>query len=186
GTFNLTPQTSGSDYSCTTDSGSISWSESSEKLTVAGNVYINGDLNIDTKNNIVTYTGMGNIYVAGDGTLGEVTFANNSYLCVASKSGDCNFNDLSTWDTTKNLLIILAHSNIAAKNLHLQGGLYSDTLIDLGSGQTETQGPLVSPQLINPAQQAAGSFPSISVMESGPPGTSDPPFQLGKPYGGSY
>jgi Tfp pilus assembly protein PilV len=186
GTFNLTPQTNGSNYSCTTDFGSLSWDYASEKLTVNGDVYINGNLSVDTKNKIVTYSGMGNIYVQNNGTLGQVTFGNNSYLCVAQLSGDCNFGDLSKWDTTKNLLIILARSDVGADNLHFQGGLYSETKIDLGSGQTETQGPLVSPQVIIPAQQAQSTFPNITTVAGYLPGTPPPPFVLGKPYGGSY
>jgi Tfp pilus assembly protein PilV len=186
GTFNLTPQTNGSDYTCTTDFGSLSWSQSAEKLTVNGDVYINGNLNVDTKNNVATYTGIGDIYVQNNGTFGQVTFGNNSFLCVSQLSGDCNFNDLPTWDTTKNLLIILARSDVVANNLHFQGGLYSDTKIDLGSGQTETQGPLVSPKVVIPAQQAQSTFPNITTVGGYSPGTPPPPFVLGKPYGGSY
>lgn len=186
GTFALTPQSANSDYTCTTQSGSIAWSRSNEKLTISGNVYINGDLNIDTQNNIVTYSGLGSIYVAGAAQDGDVTFANNSFICAAKTGSDCDFNNLANWDTSANFLLILSKNPTTGKNLHYQGGLYSASQIDLGSGQSFTQGPLVTPLLLSLGQQAGSGFPDIPVIVSGAPGTTNPPYVLGKPYGGSY
>jgi hypothetical protein len=113
-------------------------------------------------------------------------------MCVAIASGNCDFANANNsgssnyWDTTKSLLLIQTVGAIAATNLHFQGGLYSATSINLGGGQSQTQGPLITPGGLAVGQQLSGSFPTFPLIQAGSLGTPPPPFTLGKPYGGSF
>jgi hypothetical protein len=107
-------------------------------------------------------------------------------------SGNCDFANANVqaspnyWDTSAKVLLLQTHGSITATNLHFQGGLYSDTSINLGGGQSQTQGPLVTPGPITVGQQLSGTFPSFPLVQAGSLGTPPPAYTLGKPYGGSF
>jgi Tfp pilus assembly protein PilX len=173
-TFVLTGNTS---YTCTvTDStgvvlGSLSYNAAGKTLTVLGVVYLSGSLDVSSTA-AVTYTGVASLFVAG-----TITAANGSALCVHVSGSTCDFanaitkNSSGYWDTTQSVLILQSQGAITAQNLSFQGGMYSSTLINLGGGQSATQGPLVSPQTITPGQQLNTSFPAFPFVYSGTLGT---------------
>ena len=182
--FALTPSAS---YTCASAVGSIQYTYSSSgtsTLLVSGDIYFSGNLTIDTGNNLVQYSGLGSVFVAG-----SVTAANNSFVCVHVANGTCDFANATNssssgyWDATTSALLIQAP--IAATNLRFQGGLYSATSISLTGGQGCTQGPLVTPGTITVGQQLNGSFPSFPLIQAGSLGTL-PFFSLSKPYGGTF
>ena len=177
-TFNLF----GSSYTCTTETGSLSWNGST--LTVNGNVYIDHDL-VTSSNAQYTYTGLGAIYVGG-----SASFGNNTSICVGSANNhDCP-NGANWSDIANNFLLILARNGITGgqsnSNFSLEGGLYSDGSINFGSGHTNIYGPIVTPQTIVPGQQSGSGFPNILDMFTGAPGTPQPYWQLGLPRDGTY
>jgi hypothetical protein len=181
--FDLTPN---SNYSCTSSIGSITYSTGSPNtLTLSGNLYFPNNLTLGAQT--VKYSGVASIFVGG-----TLSSANNANLCVAIASGNCDFANATNsasanyWDTTAKVLLIQTRGAISATNLHFQGGLYSDTSINLGGGQSQTQGPLVTPGPITVGQQLNGSFPSFPLIQAGSLGTPPPAFILGKPYGGSF
>jgi Tfp pilus assembly protein PilX len=188
-TFVLTGNTS---YTCTvTDStgvviGSLSYSSAAKTLTVSGDIYLSGSLSLSTPA-AVTYTGVASLFVAG-----SITAANGSALCVHVSGSTCDFanatNNSSSgyWDTSQSVLILQSQGAITAQNLAFQGGMYSTTLINLGGGQSATQGPLVSPATITPGQQLNTSFPAFPFVLSGTLGTDPAPYQLTNVSGGSY
>lgn len=188
-TFVLTGNTS---YTCTvTDStgvvlGSLSYNAASKALTVAGVVYLSGSLDLSTSA-AVTYTGISSLFVGG-----SISASNGSALCVHVQGSACDFANSSNsgssnyWDTTQSVLILQSQGAITAQNLAFQGGLYSSTLINLGGGQSATQGPLVSPQLITPGQQLNTSFPAFPLLYSGTLGTPPPPYTLTNASGVSF
>jgi len=193
-TFYLTPSSGAGStgYTCTiTDgvsgatAGSITYNSSAHTLAFFGDIYISGNLALDNSTP-VTYTGIGSFFVAG-----TVTAANGTVLCVHVASGKCdiaNANNSTSpdyWDTTKSVLIIQAEGAISSTNLNFQGGLYSVTQINLGGGQSGTQGPLVSPSLIVPGQSLNLSFPNFPWILSGTLGTPAPPYTLFS-SGGSF
>ncbi len=169
----------GSAYDCRTPSGRLTWDGS--HLTVSGNVYVSGNLTTPNSQPDFIYSGIGGIYVGG-----TVDFPNNTTICVGSVSNhDCPSG--ASWDTDNNFLLILAKGAVAsAKNFSLEGGLYSDANITIGSGQTHIYGPLVTPQQIDPGQQAASGFPNVTTIVSGAPGTPAPYWTLGTPTNGTY
>jgi hypothetical protein len=171
-TFNLT----GSAYSCTTATGSLSWDGTT--LTINGNVYLDGDLSVSGD---FVYSGLGSIFSGG-----SVSFANNTSVCVGSTSHhDCPSG--ANWpDIADNFLLILGKNGVSGKNLSIEGGLYSDSTIDFGSGQTNIYGPIVTPTTIDPGQQASSGFPDISKLFSGAPDTPAPYWTLGTPTNGTY
>ena len=56
--------------------------------------------------------------------------------------------------------------------------MYSATSINLGGGQSSTQGPLVSPLLITPGQSLNLSFPNFPFIISGTPRDAAPKYTL--------
>jgi Tfp pilus assembly protein PilX len=188
-TFTLTGTSS---YTCTiTDNtgvviGSINYNAPGKTLTLLGNVYLSGSLSL-SNTAAVTYTGVASLFVAG-----TITAANGSALCVHVSGSTCDFanatNNASSnyWDTTQSVLILQSQGAITAQNLAFQGGMYSSTLINLGGGQSATQGPLVSPQSITPGQQLNTSFPAFPFIYSGSLGTQPPPYTLSNVQSGSY
>lgn len=176
--FDLAP--SNGDYSCTAPSGSITWNHSSQTLTIAGNVYVYGNLTTANteKANI---SGIGGIFV--DGT---TSFGNNTSLCVNGWTGQHDCSGGSSWDTTKNFLMFFSQGAITGSNLGLQGGLYSLQNIDFGQGQTDIYGPLIGMTVLVPGQQAATTMPSIPSVITTWPNTPQPFWTLGAPENGTY
>jgi Tfp pilus assembly protein PilX len=176
--FNLT----GTPYVCTTNAGSLSWDGTT--LNVTGNVYIDGNLTTNSNAEFV-YTGLGSIYVGG-----SASFGNNTSICVGSTANhDCPSG--SNWmNIADNFLLILVKGGITGgqsnSNFSLEGGLYSDSVINFGAGHTNIYGPIVTPDQIFPGQQAAQGFPNIIDLFTGAPGTPQPYYTLGAPENGTY
>jgi|GEM_PF-3754272 Tfp pilus assembly protein PilX len=197
-TFYLTPSTGAGStgYTCTvTDPvsgglvGSITYNSAAHTLTVSKEVYLSGNLDLSTPSPI-TYTGLMSLFVQG-----TVAAANGSTLCVHVSGSSCDFANAMTttspdyWDAHVTVMIIESHGAMGAgntlTNLNFQGGMYSDVLINLGGGQSSTQGPLVSPQIITPGQQLNLTFPNFPFV-IGDTGTQTPPnFSLAS-GGGSF
>jgi hypothetical protein len=186
-TFFLTPGSGAGStgYTCTiTDTvsgstvGSIAYNAAAHTVALSGDVYFSGSVDLSTTSP-VTYTGIGSFFIAG-----TVTAANGSNLCVHVSGSSCDFTNATNssssgyWDTSASVLIIQAQGAITATNLAFQGGLYSATSINLGGGQSSTQGPLVSPQIIVPGQQLNLTFPNFPFIISGTLGTQPPKYTL--------
>jgi Tfp pilus assembly protein PilX len=193
-TFYLTPSSGAGStgYTCTiTDGisggtvGSIIYNSAAHTLAFYGYVYLSGNLDLSNATP-VTYTGISSLFVNG-----TVTAANGTVLCVHVASGTCdtanatNTSSPDYWDTTQSVLIIESHGVMSSTNLTFQGGLYSDTQINLGGGQGSTQGPLVSPSLIIPGQSLNLSFPNFPFIMSFSDPNSHPKYTLFS-TGGSY
>jgi Tfp pilus assembly protein PilX len=192
-TFFLTPSSGAGStgYTCNiTDPlsnsivGSITYNSAAHTVALAGDIYISGNLDL-SNSSPTTYTGVVSFFVAG-----TVTAANNTVLCAHVKSGTCdtanatNTSSPDYWDTTQTVMIIQSQGAITAQNMAFQGGLYSVTQINLGGGQSSTQGPLVSPSLILPGQSLNLSFPNFPFIISGSLGTAAPSYTLFPTAGG--
>jgi Tfp pilus assembly protein PilX len=135
--FDLMPN---SNYSCRyvdgfgNTVGELTWNKGTSTLTVAGIIFFDGDL---YANGTATYSGRATIYSSG-----KVTFANNAKICGIS---GCT----SAWDTSNNVLMLVAGSSTDANGFLLsngavfQGAAYTvnDTYID---NNATLWGPLVS------------------------------------------
>jgi Tfp pilus assembly protein PilX len=192
-TFYLAPASGAGStgYTCTigdpasgTVIGSITYNSAAHTVTVGGQVYFSGNVDLSTTSPI-TYTGISSFFVAG-----TVTAANGSVLCVHVSGSSCDFNNATNtsssgyWDTTQSVLVIESQGSLAATNLAFQGALYSATSINLGGGQSSTQGPLVSPQIIVPGQQLNLSFPNFPFIISSSDPNSHPKYTLTSAAGG--
>jgi hypothetical protein len=176
--FDLAP--ANGDYSCTAPSGSITWNHSTQTLTIAGNVYIYGNLTTANTEK-ANLSGIGGIFV--DGT---TSFGQNTSLCVNGWTGQHDCSGGSSWDTTKNFLMVFGQKDITGSNLGLQGGLYSLKNIDFGQGQTDIYGPLIGMSVLVPGQQAATTMPTIPTVITTWPNTPQPYWTLGAPVNGTY
>jgi hypothetical protein len=181
---NLTP--TGQSYTCQTLDGELSWNATTNVLTVRGPIFIDGSAYIDTNNQVATYDGRATIYVSG-------TFLiKNAKLCAKANATDCDF---TTWDPNAasggDALLIAAFGKggiVAPQNqvpvgdginvqagANFQGLLYATNIIEVGQTSV-VQGPMVSPASVKPAQSGSASFPPITILPGGTPGT--PPLAL--------
>jgi Tfp pilus assembly protein PilX/carbonic anhydrase/acetyltransferase-like protein (isoleucine patch superfamily) len=173
-TFNLTPAAS---YTCQTPQGELSWNATTRVLTVAGTVFIDGNVTMTTSGNQpMTYTGWGSngnctnngdcqsvIYASGDISI------NSEKLCaVLNSSGtDCNWNT-NAWDPNKKILIFASNGpngvTVGPSQTSFQGGLYATNTVSTGQSAI-TEGPLVSgTKTVVLGQQFGGTFPSITIL----------------------
>jgi len=188
-TFNLTPATS---YTCQTAQGQISWNAATRVLTVAGTIFIDGNVTMTTSGNQpVTYTGVGSggactqngdcqsvIYASGDVTI-------NSELVCAQLNGSGNNCDYSNWNPNKKILIFASNGptgvTVGPSQSAFQGGLYATNTVATGQSAV-TEGPLVSgTKTVVLGQQFGGTFPSITILPlsiQAPPGN----FSLSPAY----
>lgn len=180
----------GTSYECSISTGGVQtgylkWDGTT--LTVKGNVWITGNVTTSSSNPQFVYSGLGTIYAGG-----TVSFANNTTICVGqtdSTGNDCP-NGASWNDIADNFLLIASQGDMSGgtsnSNLNLEGGLYSQGNINFGSGHTHIYGPIVTPQSINPGQQAAAGFPNIVDLFTGAPGSPQSFWTLGTPTNGTY
>ena len=184
-TFALFP---GASYTCTSAVGSIAYtyvSGGTSTLQISGIIYFAGNVSLDTSG-AIKYSGIGGLFVAG-----SAFASNNSVVCVKLLYGSCDFTNATNtgssgfWDTTQSVMLLQSQGAFNAANFRFQGGIYSATSITVTGGQSNTQGPLVTPGQLTVGQQLDGSFPSFPVIPAGSLGTDPPPYVLGKPYGSS-
>jgi hypothetical protein len=186
GPFNLTPDAS---YTCRTSRGELSWNNSTHTLTVKGVTFIDGDITVQVKNNVVSrYVGVGVVYAAGS------FYMSNSKLCAVPAANDCNF-DVNSWNPNPpdgNLLIIATHSadrqfgvlpndGIEVKSSSFQGGFYADRNVNLDT-TSQVQGPIITQGTLTMGNKFASNFPKISLLPIGVPG--DPPTAYADPPSG--
>jgi hypothetical protein len=186
-TQDLTP---GYDYRCQTNSGELSWNNTTKLLTIKGTVYIDGSVQI--QNGAVNrYTGQGVIY------LGGTLFMKNSSLCGAIYNGGCDLRPLQSspaqgWDPNGALLcfvakgvgtggLVSAGDSAQFTSASFQGAVYAAGNIDIGT-TSNVDGPLVGYQVIL-GQSTTTSFPSITIVPQGMPQNPTAYAQIDPPTG---
>ncbi len=171
-TFNLTP---GASYTCKTAQGELSYNAGTRTLTVAGTVFIDGSITMNTPGNSpITYTGWGSggactnngdcqsvIYASGDISI------SSEKLCAVlnAQANGCDFNN---WNPNKKILIFASNGtngiSVGPSQTSFQGGLYATNTVSTGQSAT-TEGPLVSgTKTVVLGQQFGGSFPQITIL----------------------
>jgi hypothetical protein len=167
--INLTPFASS--YSCSSSAGTLTWNNSTKKLTIRGTIFIDGSATIDSAgysgNPVFTYSGTGTIVLSG-------TFAmKGAKICAVVSGSDCNWSS-SAWDPNANALVVVADGDGA------NGGAQSQSNV-VASGEgieivntSSYQGALIANKGILTAQTAAQQGPIISVynqIDAGQSGT---------------
>jgi Tfp pilus assembly protein PilX len=163
-TFDLTPATSYDfryvdPYGTTT--GQLTWDATARTLTVAGVLYLDGDITSSTN---ATYTGRATIYASG-----KITFPNGRLLCGIS---GCT----SSWDTSTNLLLLVAGSTtdangfLAANNSSIQAAVYANKAAYIDNNATQW-GPVIA-ESIYIDQNASQSLP-LTRLPPGAPGIAE-------------
>jgi hypothetical protein len=178
-TFNLTPATS---YTCTTPQGQLSYDATNRVLTIAGTVFIDGNVTFTTPGNqVITYTGTGSGGACTNtGDCQSVLFASGDIsidsekLCAAVSGNNCDWNN---WDPNKKILILASNGpngvTVGPSQTSFQGGLYATNTVATGQS-AQTEGPLVSGyRTVVIGQQFGGTFPPITIL----------PFAINQPPG---
>jgi hypothetical protein len=182
GVFDLTP--AGSDYTCKTSRGELSWNHTTHTLTVRGTIFIDGSATIQ---NSAVYRSPDDpnkahavIYLSG------TLYMKNASLCAIKSGNSCDWN---AWVPDDKLLVFATHSQggmcaagvgTQVYSSNFQGALYSDHDI-LTQTTSRTQGPLVGATVINVGQQNNVSFPTIHISPMGMPGYKPDAFSVGEP-----
>ena len=157
---------SGSSYTCTTATGQLSWDNSSKVLTVAGTIFIDGDLLVSNSNKL-QYLGRATIY-----TYGTITLKGSQKICGLLVSGNC---DYTNWDPETNMLIFASGSSADPaitldQSMQFQGGLYAVGGIKVTSS-VKAQGPMIGGSL-SYASSAVSYMIPFTNLPPGAPGAS--------------
>ena len=167
--FDLDP---GADYSCQSSSGTLSWNNTTNTLTVSGSVFIDGSAKIDSGGTI-TYLGLGAIYLSGSLLIQQTN------LCAVTTGSDCDW-DVNAWDPNSTLLVFVTDGQggnnpvpsdrgMLLRQTHFQGVLWSQYDIELDTS-TDTEGPMVAPEVHIGNTVEARIFPSPVTVPFGLPG----------------
>jgi hypothetical protein len=175
GVFNLTPPSS--DYSCIVRAGAnivgqLSWDHTLKVLTVYGTIFIDGSVTASygAQNTAIQYNGQGTIY------LGGTFLVSNTMLCGGIANGTCDFN---SWNPNTEMLVIVANGSggqvptgdgVQIKNSYFQGALWATNTIELDT-HSQTEGPMVAGTEILGQTVFAHSWPLITTVPVGMPGT---------------
>jgi hypothetical protein len=171
--FNLTPASS---YTCRVGpadnaSGELSWNAATKVLTVKGTIYIDGSASV-TNGLVNQYNGQSTLYLSG-------TFAmnNGSKLCGGVSGSDCAF---AAWDPNTEMLTIVAegtgglagvgNSIKIDNNGQFQGGLFGTGAVEF-SNNARSDGPIVGSTVKFNNNVQNDSFPTITEVPAGMPGT---------------
>jgi hypothetical protein len=176
GVFNLTP--ANNSYSCVvkngagTTVGELTWNTTTEVLTVYGTIFIDGSVTADYgfQNVAIQYNGQASLY------LGGTFLASNTKICGGISGASCDF---SAWNPNTEMLVIVANGQggqvpsgigIQIKNSHIQGALWSSNAIELDT-TSNTEGPMVASTEIIGNTVTTHSWPLITTVPVGMPGT---------------
>jgi hypothetical protein len=176
GVFNITP--SGSDYSCIVRNasggvvGQLTWNHTSKVLTVYGTIYIDGSVtaNYGFQNTPIQYNGQGTLY------LGGTFLVSNTMLCGGIANGTCDFD---AWNPNTEMLVIVANGSggqvpsgdgIQLTSSFFQGAFWGTNSIELDT-HSQSEGPMVAGSEIIGQTVQAHSFPLITTVPVGMPGT---------------
>jgi hypothetical protein len=175
GVFNLTPPSS--DYSCIVRAGAnivgqLGWDHTLKVLTVSGTIFIDGSVTASygAQNTAIQYNGQGTIY------LGGTFLVSNTMLCGGIANGTCDFN---SWNPNTEMLVIVANGSggqvptgdgVQIKNSYFQGALWATNTIELDT-HSQTEGPMVAGTEILGQTVFAHSWPLITTVPVGMPGT---------------
>ena len=179
GVFNLTPGSTS--YSCIVQAGSkvvgqLSWNHTTKVLTVAGTMFIDGDVTASYgwSNIPIQYTGTGTIYIGG-----TLLIANTQLCADINAAGNaCNF---SVWQPNSKFLVFVANGSggngqqvptgdsIQIVSSSFEGGLFATNAIEVNT-YSKTQGPMLGGTVILDQTVYAHTWPLINVPV-GMPGT---------------
>jgi Tfp pilus assembly protein PilX len=176
-TFDMTP---GSDYSCSTSTGSISWVAATKTLTVSGAMYIDGSAAV-TNGAVNEYNGMGTLYLSGSFTI-------NGMMCGKRNAGntDCDF---TGWNPNTEMFIVGAHGQDASGNSIVmgngskwEGGVYGINKVLLNNNAV-IEGPTIGGTFVFTNNVILKPFPKITVVPLGAPGNPNVYAQPNPPGG---
>ena len=176
-TFNLTPST---DYSCSTSTGSISWSAATKTLTVSGAMYIDGSAAV-TNGAVNEYNGMATLYISG-------SFSVSGMMCGKRNAGnsDCDF---TGWNPNTEMLIVGAHGQDASgisvaltNGAKWEGGIYGINTVSL-SNNAVIEGPTIGGTFQFSNNVVLKPFVRITVVPLGAPGNPNVYAQPNPPGG---
>jgi Tfp pilus assembly protein PilX len=171
-TFELLPSTS---YTCTSVNGSsfgqLKWNASTKQLTIAGSVFLDGNLTISQS---ATYTGVGVIE-----TSGTITFNGNATQLCATVA--CNFTNWQGSSGNNSMLSLVSVKNSATtitftnNSQIFQGSLFSQpsSRMTFVKNGVQIQGPISVGNFDASFNNA--SFKPLPVIKNMPVGAPVPP-----------
>ncbi len=137
--------------------GQISWSPSTQVLTIAGTLYFDGSI-VFSQSNRAIYAGRATIYAAGD-----ITLSNQTVLC-----GDPQCD--ADWNPQQNLLALVSGRNVTiGNNTSFQGAIYA--VNDYAEDNSSTVwGPIIA-RRVSLANSSVNHYVPIGTLMPGMPAT---------------
>ena len=138
--------------------GQLKWDNATSTLTVLGTILFDGPIALGGN---ATYTGKGTIY-----STGQITSSNNTQLCGVAA---CD----ATWDTTTNLLVLVAGESTLATGISLannsvfQGAMYAVNDYS-ASNNVQNWGPVIARSVS--ISNNAGQIMPLPSLPAGAPG----------------
>jgi Tfp pilus assembly protein PilX len=173
-TANLTPAGS---YTCKTflgtePFGELSWDDTTNKLTVRGTIFIDGDV---TVTQAAYYEGQATLYASGSFYIGGT-----NRLCAVMVSESCNF-DSGAWEPNSRLLTIVTNGAggasvpadstvLLASSAQWQGAIFGGPHKARVESSARFAGPMIADEVALSSSIQTEPFTIISTAPTGMPG----------------
>jgi Tfp pilus assembly protein PilX len=173
-TANLTPASS---YTCRTflgaePFGELSWDDATNKLTVRGTIFIDGDVQVTQA---ASYEGQATLYASGSFYIGGT-----NRMCAVMAGADCNFGS-GIWDPNSRLLTIVTNGAgggsvpadstvLLASSAQWQGAIYGGPHKARVESSARFAGPLIADEVALSSSIQTEPFTIISTAPTGMPG----------------
>jgi len=171
---NIAP--SGSSYTCIAKDGSgnvigqISWNATTQVMTLSGVIFIDGEADFGTHDYTVHYQGRAAIYASGGSHI-------DSQVCAGgSGSTGCLGPNMSNWDPTQNLLVMVVGDKEAANHNDckidetdsaFQGVYWSKNTCDIHGGGAAISGPIIATDISIGAGTSFYPWPQLGAILPG-------------------
>jgi hypothetical protein len=176
-TQNLTPATS---YTCQTGYGELSWNATTHTMTVAGVIYIDGNVSIGD-GSVDDYNGQATLYASGYITV-------TGSMC-GKRTADGTACDFSNWNPNTEMWILAAHGNngsgysvVFPNNSIWEGGIYATNAINM-LNNASIEGPIIGGSVAFNQNISLKPFPIITTVPEGAPGNPNVYAQPNPPGG---
>ena len=177
----VTSLTPASSFSCRvgpagSPTGELTWDAATRTLTVAGTIFIDGQVRIDN-GRVNTYRGQGVLY-----TSGAFSATNGTKLCAAVLATDCDFTP-GVWDPNRTFFAVVSNGNgglgvLTGNSIQLgcldrfQGGLYGTHAVYFSAGTVGAKhhGPIVGSTVVLSSAAEIKPFGTLRTVPRGLPG----------------
>ncbi|MDH5332786.1 MAG: pilus assembly PilX N-terminal domain-containing protein [Thermoleophilia bacterium] len=169
-------------FSCKTLQGELTWDPAANTVKVGGTLFWDGNLELDTANTQITYSGVAAIYLTGWFRMRQTK------LCSVFQGGNC---DADAWNTDANMFFVAVEGMnnwsqctgcgaLLESSAVFQGALYSDHSMGF-QNNSFIQGPMVAKEELIQNSFTFSYIPPNVKVPFGAPGNTITTWELTPP-----